>query len=98
MSNPSDIKEPPASLILAYTALAYQTKTEDILNTLCKLYVRSKSTQVIRHNKSITAMTNKLEKIHTKLCGPYNPQSQSRSTEVAILIFEYTQTTWTLYL
>lgn len=50
-------------------ALVYQTKTDntDTLNKLCKPCVRSKLTRVIRCNKSMTAITQKLEEVHTDL-------------------------------
>lgn len=96
--NPSDSKEPPDSLTLAHTALAYQTRTKDTLNKLYETCVRSKSTRVIRCNKSITATTDKLEEVHANLLGPHNPPSQQGSTYAAILICEHTRKTWTLYL
>lgn len=58
-----------------YIAQVCQTRAKDIFNKLYKSYVESKSTQVIRHNKSITAMTNKLEEVYTNLLGPHDPSS-----------------------
>lgn len=54
MSDLSDSKK----LSDVYIVLVYQTKFEDTLDKLCKPYNGSKSTQVIKHNKSITAITD----------------------------------------
>lgn len=46
-----------------------QVKTEDpkILNKLCILCIESMSTRVVRRNKSITAISNRLEELHANL-------------------------------
>ena len=70
-------------------------------NILDKLYtpcVGSKSTRVIRRNKSMTPITHKLEEVHADLWGPHDPPSQSGSTYAAILMCKHTRKTWTLYL
>lgn len=75
------------------TAVVYPTKIKDldILNKLCTLYVGSKSTRVVKRNKSITATSNKLEEVHSDLWGPDDPSSQSGSTYAAILMCEHTR-------
>ncbi len=81
-------------------ATVQQTRIKDLedLNKLCTPYVGSKSTRVVRQNKSMTATTSKLEEIHTYLWGPHDPPSQSRSIYAAVLMCKHTRKTWTLYL
>ncbi len=47
----------------------------DALDKLCIPYVRSKLTQIIRRNKSMTPTINKLEEGHADLWFLYNPPS-----------------------
>lgn len=77
-----------------------QTKEndDDGIAKLCTPCVCSKSTQVVRHNKSMTPTTNKLEEVHADLWGPHDPPSQSGSVYAAIIMCEHTCKTWTLYL
>ena len=81
---------------------AHQIKSSiddnDALDKLCTPCVGSKSTRVVRRNKSITPITSKLEEVHANLWGPHDPPSQSGSTYAAILMCEHTRKTWTLYL
>ena len=70
----------------------------DILDKLCTPCVGSKSTRVVRRDKSMTPTTNKLEEVHADLWGPHDPPSQSGSSYAAILMCEHTRKTWTLYL
>lgn len=48
-------------------ALYQIVKNPDAIDKLCTLCVGSKSTQVIRCNKSMTITTNKLEEVHVDL-------------------------------
>lgn len=75
VSDPSDFKEPPDSLIIIHTILACPIRTKDTLDKLCGPCIKSKLTQVIRCNKSMTVTTNKLEELHANLWGSYNPLS-----------------------
>lgn len=72
----SDIDQSPTTLLdiqTRSTAIASQTiKHPNILNNLCILYVENKSTKVIRQNKSMTALCNKLEEIHANLWRPHD--------------------------
>ncbi len=68
------------------------------LDKLCTSCMRSKSTRVVRQNKSMTAITSKLEEVHADLWGLHDPPSQSGNIYAAILMCEHTQKTWTLYL
>lgn len=89
----------PTAVVRA--AAAHTTRPSDnnnILNKLCTPCVGSKSTRVVRQNKSMTATTSKLEKVHIDFWGPQNPPSQSGSAYAAILMCKYSKKTWTLYL
>ena len=77
---------------------ALQATETDILDKICAPCVGSKSTRILRQNKSMTATTKKLEEVHADLWGPHDPPSQSGSIYAAILICEHTRKTWTLYL
>lgn len=63
------------------------------LDKLCTPCIRSKLTQVVRRNKSMTPKTNKLKEVHADLWGPHDPFSQSKSTYAIIFICKYTQKT-----
>lgn len=76
---------------LIIVASAYQDDNE--MDKLCAPYIESKSTQVMRQNKTITPTTEKLEKVHTDLWGPHNPLSQSGIVYAAIFICKHTQRT-----
>lgn len=80
--------------------LIYQIKIEDrnILDKLCTVCLGNKLTKVVRWNKSMTAISNKLEEIHANFWEPYNPLLESKSIYATIIIFEHMQKTWTLYL
>lgn len=58
----------------------------------------SKSTRVVRQNKSMTATINKLKEVHTELWGLHDSLSWSGNIYLAILMCEYIYKTWTLYL
>ena len=94
VSDLSDSEESPD----VRTTLVCQTRAEDILDKLCEPCVGSKSTRVVRRNKTMTATTDKLEEVHADLWGPHDPPSQSGSSYAAILMCEHTRKTWTLYL
>ena len=70
----------------------------NILDKLCTACVGSNSTRVVRRDKNITPITNKLEEVHADLWSPHNLPSQSKSFYTAILMCEHTRKTWTLYL
>ncbi len=69
-----------------------QTRTENLkdIDKLCTPCVGSKSTRVVRRNKSMTATTSKLEEVHVDLWGPHDPPSQFGSIYAAILMCEHT--------
>lgn len=52
----------------------------DNLDKLCTPCVGSKSTQVVRQNKSMTVTTSKLEEVHADLWGLHDPPSRSGNT------------------
>lgn len=52
----------------------------EALDKVCIPCIGSKSTRVVRRNKSMTPTTNKLEEMHADLWGPHDPPSQSGST------------------
>ena len=70
----------------------------DALDKLYTPFVGSKSTRVVKRNKSMTPITSKLEKVHADLWGPHNPPFQFGSTYAVILMCEHTWKTKTLYL
>lgn len=96
-SNCSNKEELPIQLsikiVIKVTAriVAHQMRIKDLndLNKLCILCVRNKSTRVVRQNKSMMAMTNKLKEIHVDFWGLHNSPSQFGSIYSAILICEY---------
>lgn len=100
MSDLSEFKESSNNLTPSHTttALVCRTRVEDTLNKLCKPCIRSKSSQVIKHNKDMTVITEKLKKIYVDFWGSHNPPSLSKSTYTAILICKHIRKTWTLYL
>lgn len=65
-------------------------KDNDILNKLCIPYEKSKSTWVVRHNISITVISNKLKEVQADLFGLHNQKFQLRSIYTAIFISKYT--------
>ncbi len=105
-SDCSDQEESPIQLLaeniaeVIPRAIIQQMRIEDLkdFDKLCTPCVGSKSTQVVRRNKSMTVTTSKLEEIHADLWGLYESPSQSGSIYAAILICKYTWKTWTLYL
>lgn len=54
---------------VATTAVRQTTETDepDIIDKLCTPCVRSKSTRIVRRNKSMTPTTKKLEEVHADL-------------------------------
>lgn len=65
----------PFQLILLTSNFTYSTN--NILNKICIFCIKSKYIQVIKQNKSIISMINKLKKVYIKLLGPYNLEFQS---------------------
>ncbi len=58
------------------TAIIHQTiENPDAIDKICTPCVGSKSTRVVRRNKSMTPTTTKLEEVHVDLWGPHNPLS-----------------------
>lgn len=94
VSDLSDSKELPD----VCTTLVCQIRAKDILDKLYEPCIGSKSTRVVRCNKSMIVTTDKLEEVHNNLWGPHNLPLQSRSSYAAILLCEHTRKTWTLYL
>lgn len=98
----SSLEETPVETLKKFkpTATLEQTKARDtaILDKLCTSCIGSKSTQIVRNNKSMTAITNKLQKVHIDFEGLHDPPFQSRSTYATILICEHIQKTWMIYL
>lgn len=90
-----DESQPKHSVARQFKA---DTDNIDALDKLCAPCVGSKSTRVVRRNKSMTPTTSKLEEVHADLWGPHDPPSQSGSAYAAILMCEHTRKTWTLYL
>lgn len=93
-SNVSDEKTPK------HIVLVCQTRVKNV-DTLDKLYqpcIESKVTGVVRHNKSMIVIKDKLEEVHTNLYGLHNLLLQLRSTYIATLMCEHTTKTWPLYL
>lgn len=70
----SDLEETPAeSLIevrLILTLEQTSVRDTDILDKLYTSYMENKSTQIVRHNKSMTIIINKLKEIHAKHLSP----------------------------
>ena len=62
----------------------------DNLDKLCTPSVRSKSTRVVRQNKSMTPITSKLKEVHTNLWGPHDFLSHSKNIYSAILMCKHT--------
>lgn len=59
------------------------------LDQLCIVCVENKLTHVVRKNKTMTLIINKLEKVHTNLWGSHDLFSQFRSSYAAILICKH---------
>lgn len=77
-----DIDPPPI-------IIASIRQDDNEMNKLCVPCVESKSTQVVRRNKTMTPTTKKLEKVHADLWGPHNPPSQSGSVYTAIFMCKH---------
>lgn len=95
MSVSSD-KEGSTTHLLAEVLIAasYQTiENPNAIDKLCIPCIGSKSTGMVRYNKSMTISTNKQKEVHADLWDPHNPPPESRSTYAAILICEYTRKT-----
>ena len=65
---------------------------------ICEPCVGSKQTRVVRRQKPMTPVEEKLEEVHADLWGPHDPPSLSGSTYASILVCEKTRKTWVLYL
>lgn len=96
----SDEEELPTQLSAEATIAALHQTIEnpDVIDKLCTLCIGSKSTRVVRRNKSMTATMNKLKKVHAVFWGSHDPPLQSESIYAAILMCEHIQKTWTFYL
>lgn len=66
--SPIDVDPPPIIV-----ASARQNDNE--MDKLYTPYIGSKSTQVVRQNKTMTPITEKLEEMHADLWGPHDPPS-----------------------
>lgn len=86
-------KEAPTAPVPTSIVATCQANDPDSLDKLCTPCVGSKSTRVVRQNKSATITTNKLEKVHANLWGLHNPPSRSGSTYTAILMCEHIRKT-----
>lgn len=78
--------------IISYSNSIYQIKKinkNNILEKLYILYMKNQFIQVIKQNKSIMLITNKLEKIYIDLWGLYNLLSQFKSIYTIIFIYKY---------
>ncbi len=73
-------------------------KNANTINKLCTPFIASKSIWVVRRNKSMTTIINKLEEVHADFWDPHNSPSQSKSIYVVILMCKYIRKTWTLSL
>lgn len=97
-SDASDLSDTSTPEVTATANQTIATDDSDVLDKLCTPCVGSKSTRVIRRNKSMTTTTSKLEEVHADLWGPHDPPSQSGSFYSTILMCKHTRKTWTLYL
>lgn len=77
-----------------------QTKIRNTnrFDKLCLLYIKSKLTQIVKYNKNITIIIDKLIEIYANLWGSYNQLSQSESIYVVILIYKHIHKTCKIYL
>lgn len=77
-----------------------QTKIRNTnrFDKLCLLYIKSKLTQIVKYNKNITVIIDKLIEIHANLWGSYNQLSQSESIYAVILIYKHIYKTCKIYL
>lgn len=66
--------------------IAHQITDIDVLDKLCILCVRSKSTRTIRRDKSMINVTSKLKEVYVGLWESYDPPSQSGSLYTSIPI------------
>lgn len=100
--NPNNNKAPPltnTSVPSPKTAVIQQTTSDlNIFDKLCMPYVGSKLSQIVQRDKSMTAITSKLEKMHADLWGLYRSASQSGNSYAGIFMCKQIQKTWTLYL
>lgn len=94
----TNLTQPYIDLSSAVRLMKTKVNEEDIQDEWCTLCVGSKSTQMVRRDKTMTLTINKLEEVHTDFWGHYNLPSQSGSFYAAILMCEYIQKTRTLYL
>lgn len=90
-------KAPPLNniyILSPETAVIQQTtNNRNILNRLCIPYIRSKSSQIVKKDKSMTATTNKLEEVYVDIWEAHKPASQSESLYVDIHICKSTRKT-----
>lgn len=96
---PANITSRPGRAAVPDMNSAHQIRNDNNgISKLCAPCVGSKSTRVVKRDKTMTPTTDKLEEVHADLWGPHNPASQSGSVYAAILMYEHTRKTWTLYL
>lgn len=86
----TDLRQSPVDLSLVVHRVKMEVDKGNILEKLCTTCVRSKSTQVVERDQSITPMTNKLEEVYADLLGPRNSPFQSGSSYAVILIYKHT--------
>lgn len=84
--SPVDIDPHP---MIVSSARQYNNK----IDKLCDSCVESKSTQMVKQNKTIILTTEKLKEMHADLWGPHKPPSQFRSVYATIFIYKHTQKT-----
>lgn len=99
-SDISDFWDPKVILVKNLTdikprTIFHQTRVKNIVifNKLYRPYIGSKLTWIVRHDKSMTAITNKEEEVHIDLLDLHNSSSLSRSLYALILICKHTQKT-----
>lgn len=77
ISNFEELSTISLSIEFTYTktAVVFQAETEDsdIFDKSYILYIRSKSTRIVRQNKNMTITFNKLKKVYANLWRPYDP-------------------------
>lgn len=90
MSDYLDLEITPAENLtkIRLTIIPQQTRVRDMdtSNKLCAPYIGNKLTWIMRYNKGMTAITNKLEELHIDLRGLFDPSSFPKGTSTAILI------------
>lgn len=66
--SPADIISRPEKVAILDTNFTHQTRMDDDkISKMCALYIGSKLTQILRQDKKMTSITNKLEEVHVNL-------------------------------